>query len=275
MVVKVNERVITSYEVAKRYRSVIKASGLKAVSKREQALLLDQVIYKMINEELIEQEAAKLQISVADDELNDIIAGSSSSIDASQLKSNLLWSKIVSEVIAPKVKVKDNEVNELIEQEKLNSKINKFLTAELFLAEGRNAAEIKSAKETKELADKLVKELRSGANFKKLVEQFSSGTEAESALGWVSKDEIDPKVYQVIANLAVGAYSNPIRLNDGYHIFKLLNKKTEIEVKPQDFNRARNMLMKRKVQTAARGYLLDMHRNSFVEINLKNLAITN
>ena len=65
--------------------------------------------------------------------------------------------------------------------------------------------------------------------------------------------------------LKKGGYTNPIALSDGYHIFKVLDAKAEDKIHDQDLKAARNVIFSHKLQTAAKGYMIDLRKKSFVE----------
>lgn len=278
VVAKINNKIITESEVNDRYRFVLAISGIGAKNANEQKILRQQVIDKMIDEELIRQEAHNLKLEVSPTEIRDaleIIAlqrkqnptqfklfftKKNLSFDnyLKQVEAEILWSKIMSEILRSKVKITDSEVKEFFEQHKFNSDIRKFLISEILISNQTNAAQ---------LATKLVDELKGGANFKSIVQQFSSAISAENngELGWVSQADIDPKIYAAISKLVKNGYSDAVLLEDGYHIFKLLDAKTESKVSDQDLNAAKNHIFNAKLQNVAKGYLMDLRKKSFIE----------
>jgi peptidyl-prolyl cis-trans isomerase SurA len=285
IVAKINNKAITNSELIDRYRFVISMSKINIALEEEKKLLLDQVIDKMIDEELIRQEASKLKIEATPDEIRDaveIIAlrqkknatqfkfffiNNNLSFDnyLKQVESDILWSKIVSEVMKSRIKVTEAEVKEFFEQRKFNTSIKKFSISEILISDAGN-----SSKKNLHLASKLVAELRQGADFNNIVRQFSSSISAENngEIGWVSNSDIDIKIYTAISKLNKGGYSDPILLSDGYHIFKLLDVKTESKIADQDMSAARNAIFSHKLQSVAKGYLMDLRKKAFVEVKL-------
>lgn len=286
VVAKINNKVITNLEVIDRYRFVLFSSKIKINSQNEQKNLFSQVVDKMIDEELIRQEAANLKIEVSASEINEaaeimalqqkknlsqfkiaLINNNLSYVNfLRQVDAELAWSRIVSETLKSRVKITDTEVNEFFEQHKFNTNVMKYLIAEIFIPEGENSAI---------LAQKLVGELREGANFHNIVKQFSRDSltsENNGELGWVSQGDIDAKIYLTITRLKKGEYSDPVLLNDGYYIFKVLDIAKESKVEDRDLNVARNNIFMRKLQTLAKGHLMDMRKKSFVEIDREAIA---
>jgi len=277
VVAKINNKIITESEVNDRYHFVIAISGIGVKDASDQKLLRNQVIDKMIDEELIRQDAQVLKMEVAPTEIRDAIeiialqrkqnvaqfklffARKNLSFEnyAKQVEAEILWSKIMSEVLRSKVRITDFEVKEFFEQRRLNSDVRKFLISEVLIS-GNNAPQ---------LANKLVGELRAGANFQTIVQQFSSGISAETngEIGWVSQADIDGKIYEAISKLNKNGYSDAVALSDGYHIFKLLDAKTERKISDQDLNAAKNHIFNAKLQNVAKGYLMDLRKKAFIE----------
>ncbi|NBV07184.1 MAG: hypothetical protein EBS06_08140 [Proteobacteria bacterium] len=286
VVAKINNKVITNSELIDRYRFVLFSSKIKINSAAEQKNLLDQIIDKMIDEELIRQEAAALKIEVPVSEVENaaenialqqkknltqfkisLIERKLSYINyLRQVEAEIAWSKIVSESLRSQVKITDAEVKEFFEQRKFNTNVLKFFIAQIFIPTGENSAI---------MAKKLVEELRAGANFPSVVKQFSRDSlsaENNGEFGWVAQGDIDPKIYAAIAKLKKNEYSNPIFLADGYYIFKVINTKTETKIEDQDLNTARNNIFVKKLQTIAKGHLMDLRKKAFVEINREKVG---
>lgn len=283
IIAKVNNKAITNSEVVDRYRFVITASKIKINAPQDKQLLLNQIIDKMVDEELIRQEGSNLKLEVTPIEVRDFIEivalqqkknatqfklffinnGLSFDNYLKQVESEVLWSKIMSEVLRSRVRVTDVEVKEFFEQHKFNTDVKKFFVAEILISTAGRLAETAG-----QLANKLVAELRQGADFKNIVRQFSGSITSENngEIGWVSQFDIDQKIYVAISKLGKGGYSEPVLLADGYHIFKLLDAKTEANIADHDMNSARNAIFGKKLQSLAKGYLMDLRKKAFVEI---------
>lgn len=277
---KINNKAITNSEVEDRYRLVLRTSAISVKNEYEKKMLREQIVSKMIDEELIRQESKNLKLEVEPNEIRDaieIIALQRKQNPAQfkaffmnnnlsfenylqQVEAEILWSKIMSEVLRAKVKVTDVEVKEFFEQHKFNTDVRKFLIAEILISNSENAAQF---------ASKLSLELKQGADFINLVRQFSSAISAENngEIGWVSQADIDVKIYNAISKLTKGNYSTPVLLPDGYHIFKLIDAKVETKIADQDLTAAKNAIYSRKLQILAKGYLMDLKKKVFIEIS--------
>ena len=280
IVAKVNNKAITNSELNDRYNFVIYVAKIAIKSAQDKEMLSNQILDKMIDEELIRQRASSLKMEVSPEEIREAIDdialhqkknatqlkisiinhGLSFDNYLKQVESEVLWSKIISETLRARVKVTEGEVNEFFEQQKFNTNVKKFHIAEIFIPKSTTAAQ---------LASKLVLELRQGADFANIVRQFSRGLSAESNgdIGWVSHNEVDPRIYNELVKVPKSGYSNPILLTEGYHIFKIIDAKIESKIADKDMAEARNILFSRKLQTLAKGYLMDLRKEAFVEVS--------
>ena len=291
VVAKINSKVITNLELTDRYQFVLLSSQIKGLLDQDKKSLLNQIIDKMVDEELIRQEADSLKIAVTNDEIQDAIElvalrqkknavqfklsliqnGVFFENYAKQIESELLWSKIISEVLRSKVKITESETKEFFEQQKFDINVKKLFIAEIFIPKDED-----SSNHAASISRKLVSELRNGADFRNIVKQFSRDSlsaEHNGEIGWVSQKDIDKKIYEEVSKLKKGEYSDPILLTDGYYIFKLIESKVETKIEDQDLNVARNNIFMRKLQNVAKGYLMDLRKRAFVEIDRERLLL--
>jgi peptidyl-prolyl cis-trans isomerase SurA len=291
VVAKINSKVITNLELTDRYQFVLLSSQVNDFSDQDKKILLNQIIDKMVDEELIRQEADSLKIAVTSDEIQDAIElvalrqkknavqfklsliqkGVSFENYAKQIESELLWSKIISEVLRSKVKITESETKEFFEQQKFDINVKKLFIAEIFIPKDED-----SSNHAAGISRKLVSELRNGADFRNIVKQFSRDSlsaEHHGEIGWVSQKDIDKKIYEEVSKLKNGEYSDPILLTDGYYIFKLIESKVETKIEDQDLNVARNNIFMRKLQNVAKGYLMDLRKRAFVEIDRERFLV--
>ena len=137
IIAKINNKAITKTELYDRYKFVLFVSKITIKNWQDQKILLDQILDKMFDEELIRQHGSSLKIDVSSDEIRDTIdeIATSQKKNATQLKlsiinhgidfnnyinqveSEILWSKIISEVLRSKVKVSEVEINEFFDDQ--------------------------------------------------------------------------------------------------------------------------------------------------------------
>lgn len=282
VIAKVNNKIITNSQVRSRLRYVQITANFKINNSAEQKILLEQIIDKMIDEELFLQEAEKLKIEISENEINQALETialkrkqnivqfklflSKNSVNLKQfsrfVEAQIAWERIVESVFVNKIKVSDIEIEEFLEQGGLRADQRKFLISEMVV--------LKNSKNSnsEEFVNKIYQELLGGANFKEMVRQFSVSLTAQNdgEIGWVGQGDVDSKIYQAINTLAKNSYSKPILLNDGYHIFKLLDAKVEKNIDEKQGSVAKNIITRNKLNNMAKGYLMDIRKKAFVEI---------
>jgi peptidylprolyl isomerase len=99
-----------------------------------------------------------------------------------------------------------------------------YQLSQIFIAMPKDVDKVAEDKAKKKLDDVQKKLKAPGADFAAI-----SGTDGDSGaggdLGWLAETQIIPEIRSQIIGLAKGAASEPIRLDDGWHILKLLDTK--------------------------------------------------
>ncbi len=242
----VNHEVISVFDLLERMKLVIVSSDLKDTPETRQKLL-PLVLRSLIDERLELQEAERLEITVSDDEINKALAqiektnnvkegqikeffgkaGVNTETVIQQVRAGLAWGKVIRRRIRPTIDIGDDEVNEAYARVQANKNKPQNLLAEIFLAVDSPDKE----PEVRSVADRLVREMRDGANFPALARQFSESASALSGgdLGWVPEDQLGPELDAAIKPIKPPALSNPVRTPGGFYIMLLRDRKIPSE----------------------------------------------
>jgi hypothetical protein len=149
-----------------------------------------------------------------------------------------------------------------------------YQLSQIFIATPRESDKVTEDKAKRKLDDIQKKLKAPGADFAAI-----SGADSDSPggndLGWLAEAQIVPEIRTQIAGLAKGAVSEPVRLDDGWHILKLIDTKASYtrplaEVSDQLVQQMRNeraTLLRR----AYLGELLKQHPPVLNELALSNL----
>ena len=256
----------------------------------EKQIVLNQILQKMIDETLQIREARSLEITIDEQsfqkaqaeiadgfqktpqQLREFLKQQLVSYESFKqgLQAQLLWSDIIKKVIASKIKVNQSEIDELLELRKIKANIEKYFIAEIFIPFDHKNNDVDS----KDLATKLSEELKKGKNFIDIVKQFSRSPTAEfgGEIGWVGSGDVDDRIYEGIIRTKPEEVSAPILMDDGYYLFKVINKKTFSTLTEQDSNQIKNIIFSKKLQLLAKSYLMDLRKKSYIEINQQKLA---
>ncbi|MDE1900614.1 MAG: peptidylprolyl isomerase [Alphaproteobacteria bacterium] len=238
----VNDSVITTVDLDQRMTLAILSSGLPD-NDDVRSHLLPQILRAMIDEQLEVQEAHRLDLSVSDSEVDaalDKIAhdnniqggmrafiaarGGSPDALATQVRDALLWNKVVQRELRPKVEIGDDEIDAVIARQRANAGKQEFLLSEIFLPV-ENAHD---DGQVHDLAEKLLGQLRNGANFPAVARQFSQSADAAQGgdMGWIQRGQLPPELDRALNGAAPGEISDPIRAADGYYILGVRDHRT-------------------------------------------------
>ena len=234
----VNDEVISLHDLNGRLSLVIATSRLEdrpTIRRR----LAPQVLRNLIDEQLKLQEAKRLRIRVTQAEIDGAITrietsnkfgdgglsaflagrGIDMPILLGQIEAEIAWVKLVTQSSRQKISMSDDEIDETMAEIGANKGMPEFLASEIFLRLERPDQE----RDVRLLADRLLQQLGSGADFDALARNFSHGGTAAIGgdLGWVQRGQIDEQLYQVLAEMKDGQISAPVRSLSGYHLLFL------------------------------------------------------
>tara|TARA_B100000886_G_scaffold340337_1_gene309277 strand:+ start:4497 stop:5729 length:1233 start_codon:yes stop_codon:yes gene_type:complete len=240
----VNDEVISRYDVNQRVRLILVTSGIPATEENVKRIE-EQAIKALIDEKIQIQEAIKLKVPDSPDEINlmlDNIArsnqttaegilesitsqGVNSETLLNQIKSELLWNKIVRGRFGSYINISDEEVNIIYDRTIQNINNSQYDISEIFIGFEDESEE----KEAKELTERLTEQLKNEIAFEPVAQQFSQSPSSGQGgfIGWVSEGQLDQDIISNIKNLEIGSVSNPIKTVNGYYIIKLNGKSEE------------------------------------------------
>ena len=146
--------------------------------------------------------------------------------------------------------------------------------AQIFIADSASAAE-KTKAEAK--LDTVVKALAApGADFAALARAHSEDTATSGAggeIGWLAETQLQAAIREQLPSLDLNQISKPIRLDDGWHVIKVLDIR---EAHTPPLAQIRDVLAGRlreeKARTTAREYLAGLLRDNPIAINELVLA---
>jgi peptidylprolyl isomerase len=123
----------------------------------------------------------------------------------------------------------DSEVETAYEANKSSFLVpRQFQLAQIFIAQGPDADKAAEEKAKKKLEEVRKSLKEPGANFASIAARESDDPEGAAKggdLGWLRENQIRPEIKSQIFGLAVNAISEPVRIEDGWHVFKLIDTK--------------------------------------------------
>ncbi len=246
-----NDEVVSLNDLSNRMQLVMRSSGIEDTP-QNRARIQAQVLRTLIDEKLQMQEAKRLNITVTPEELEQAFArieqqnnmtkgaldtflrdsGIPRSSLADQLTASLAWGKLVRNRLMQDVTISDEEVTEALNQFKQEADVPQNRVSEIFIAVDNPSQE----EDAKRLADRLIDQIRGGANFGAVAQQFSQSPSAAVGgdIGWVTAKQLAPELGSAIDKMKPGEMSYPIRTPGGYYLLYLLERRKLGQPNPGD-----------------------------------------
>ena len=141
-----------------------------------------------------------------------------------QVRARLAWQRVVARRLRQTYQVTGDQIDEMLEQIKANRGKPEYLVAEIFMGVDNPDNE----PDVQHNAERLVTEIRQGADFGAMARQFSEGASAASGgdLGWIQTSQLDGDMASALEHMKIGEISQPIRTINGFHIMYLREKRT-------------------------------------------------
>lgn len=223
----VNDQVISAFDLEERLDLIVVSANLPQTEDTRRRLR-EEALRSLIDETLQMQAAHEVGITVTNGEIdaefarlaerNEMTAATLSSrleasgVDVSTLRRQILatiaWERFVSSQLLRAVDVSDEEIDEVERQIEDAKGEKSYLVSEIVLPVETPARE----PEVRELAERLVRQIRNGANFAALAEQFSAGATASLGgdVGWVRAGQMGEAVSAALPDIPPGNVSEPI-----------------------------------------------------------------
>jgi peptidyl-prolyl cis-trans isomerase SurA len=289
VVAVVNEDPITQYEldssIQKNHDKIKEIMGDKAAqvaSKDIRSLALKV----LIDQKILEQEMVKKQIAVTPEDETKAIQNvlDRNHLTLEQLKAELAkkgesWPtykaalteqlkriKFMGQVIAPRVKVTDSDLDEFFAKNPDQfSQFQSVKMAQVIVPVSATASDEELAQAQK-IAREVQDKARGGTNFEELGKKYSNNPQT-AVPDTYPLAQLAPQIVSLLADLKPGDVSEPVRSTMGIHVIKLYERKT---MAGDDFKAIREQIREKvfeyKVEQALEEYLDDIKNKSFIEI---------
>ena len=270
IVAVVNDEVITANEL--RTRAAIADSQLRRqkIQPPPREVLERQVLERMIVDRAQLQLARETGVRVDDGTVNAAIGrvaesngltvpalrqrleadGLSFNQFREDIRQDIILNRLREREVDNRVQISDSEVdNYIAEQSGVAADAQEVNLAQILLRVPENADSTR-IDETRKRADELLGQLKGGAEFSRLAASYSNASEALQGgdLGWRSVDRIPTLFVEAIKDLKPGDVSAVVRSPNGFHILKLLGRRSAIDAKlasgPVQLTHARHILLR-------------------------------
>jgi peptidyl-prolyl cis-trans isomerase SurA len=251
VVARVNDDAITDFDLSQRILFAIRTTGLQDSPDLRQRMAA-QMLRQMVDEKLQIQDAKKLGLKATDGEIQQRFAdiersagmmhgqfrqylqsvGVPLEIAIQQIEAQIAWNKIIRRKVRPLVDVSEAEIDDALTRMRSNVGKTESRVAEIFVPIDR--ADL--ADEAKRSADRIVEQLKRGAPFAAVAQQFSQGATAQAGgdLGWILPGSLDGTLDAAVEKLPIKQYSEPIRSTAGWHILYVIDRRQFAASRPDD-----------------------------------------
>lgn len=227
-------------------------------------LLEEQVLDRLIIEEIQLQLADRAGIKISDSELNQTLSRVSSQNNLSleefrlkleaegtsyksfrdTIKKELIIQRVQRGKVGAKIDISEQELENFINSEEGRTQLAEQYNVQhilLSVKSGLSEIEIEAIENE---AVSLLERLENGESFEKLAASYSAGQKALEGgfLGWRTSAELPSLFAEVVSGLTVGEVAQPVRSGAGFHILKLTEKRGNT-VKFLDQTLARHILV--------------------------------
>jgi peptidyl-prolyl cis-trans isomerase SurA len=238
----VNDEVISVFDLVSRIRMVMLSSNIPDTPDARKKIETE-VLRSLVDERLELQEAKKQNVVATDDEINNALSKiekqnnmqpgqlseffKSHGIDRNsllnQVKASIVWAKLVRRKAAETVEISDDEVDAALKRIKEHAGEPQSRIAEIFLAVDNPSQDA----DVRALAEKLIDQMKQGARFSAIAQQFSQSATAAVGgdLGWLRPDQLTPDLAAAVAGLKPGELSPPIHSGGGYYLLLVLDRR--------------------------------------------------
>ena len=248
-----------------------------------------EVLDRLIDDQLISDQATELRLSVTpeqvdasiaeikkqnnidDKQLDEALRGQGMSMTAyrSDLRRQLLRFRVINIAVGSKVTITDEDVRSYYNRHyKAGSANTEVRASHIFLTIPENA-DAGVVAERQAFGKKLV-ERAATEDFAKLAREYSddAATRKDGGdLGYFGKDILPKPIEELVFSMKVGEVAGPVRADRGFHVIKLVDRKTALaKPLPEVEDDIRMQLRQREMEKQTRSYLSDLRKKSLVDI---------
>ena len=248
-----------------------------------------EVLDRLIDDELIASQATELRLSISPEQVDASIAeikrqnnindkqladalraqGMSMTAYRSDLKRQLLRFRVINIAVGSKVNISDEDVRSYYNRHYKASGANVQVRASHIFLTIPDGADAGVVAEKQALGRKLV-ERAAQEDFAKLAREYSddAATRAEGGdLGYFGKDMLPKTIGELVFNMKPGEIRGPVRADRGFHVIKLVDRKTT-DAKPlaDVEDDIRMQLRQKEMEKQTKSYLADLRKRTLVDV---------
>ncbi|HEY2903538.1 MAG TPA: peptidylprolyl isomerase [Polyangia bacterium] len=251
--------------------------------------LRHEVLERLIDDELILQQATELKLTITSEQIDSSIdeIKRQNNIDDAQLrdalkgqgmtmatyradiKRQLLRFRVINISVGSRVSISDDDVKSYYERHMKTGSNTQVRASHIFVAipDGADAATVA---EKQAQAQRVLERAQKGDDFAKLARELSDdpATRNEGGdLGYFGKDMLPKPIEEIVFAMNVGEIRGPVRADRGFHVIKLVDKRIK-EAKPLEEVKddIRMQLRQKEMERQTKTYLTELRKKTLVDI---------
>ncbi len=241
----VNEGVVLKSELNRQADQIIQRAAEQDMQLPPAHILMEQVLERLIIEEIQTQRANRIGIQISDQMLNTAIsqvaqqAGFSfeelpqvlaaDGVDYGEYRRDMRRQMLLEQLrqidVTSRISVSPREIQQCLSDLEDNIVVNSSYNLGHILISIPESATAEQIAEAEEEANLVYSRLEAGDDFGQLAIRYSdSGTGLEGGdLGWREGSQLPTLFSDVVEDMSIGDFSKPIRAISGFHIVTILN----------------------------------------------------
>jgi peptidyl-prolyl cis-trans isomerase SurA len=266
VVAVVNDDVITELQLQSELKNIKQQLSAQRMSLPPDDVLQKQILERMIVLNIQLQDADRRHIRVDDETINNTVeniarqnnmtlmqfsqALRADGMDYAEFRNRigdeLTINRLQQREVANRVTVTEQEVDDFLASQESQSSPNDEYRLAHILVSVPEAATTERIQNAKQKAQKILDELKQGANFEQLAIAQSDGQQALQGgdLGWRKLAQIPSLFAKLVTQMEVGQNSDAIRSPSGFHIIKLMEKRSNETQHIVNQTKVRHILIK-------------------------------
>ena len=283
----VNDQVITRSELLRNVDLIQKQLLAAKTPLPAPEVLQKQVLQHLIDVEVQLQTAKQAGLDIDETKLNEAIRdiakknnismsdmrqqieqqGLSYDEYRNNVKKEMIINELQQKALGPKITVNDEQVANFIksaQMEKITPREFHLQNILIPLTETPSPQEVAA---TRQLAEKLVKELKRGGNFSQATVAHSAGNTALQGgdLGWRALAALPDIFAKQVVTMKAGEIAGPLQTPNGFHIIKLIAVHAD-KTAPVTDQQARQALYGKHFEQAVQNWLQTLRGKAFIKI---------
>ena len=296
VVAVVDSGVVMESELNQRVQDIIGRLRNDGMELPPKQVLEEQVLERLIIEEIQLQIGNQAGVKISDAELNralSIIASQNSmnleqfkeSMDIDnnsyarlrdQIRKELIIQRVQRGKVGANIEISEQEIENFLNSEEGRSKLAEQYNVQQILLSLNSSASEKEVNLVKEKGADLIKRYKEGESFEKLAATYSSAQNAleGGSLGWRKASELPTLFSDVVVKMKVKEVSELIRSGAGFHIIRLAEKKGDV-VTFEDQTLVRHILIQSseiRSDNQTKDLINDIHQKLIDGEDFKQLA---